>query len=43
MRFIRAEPPCWKGEIQIGRVVFVWEVGLLRSSGRDTREMKIQE
>lgn len=24
-RFIRAEPPCWKGELQIGPLVIGWE------------------
>jgi hypothetical protein len=24
-RWIRADGPCWKGELQIGRVVFGWE------------------
>lgn len=23
-RFVRAEAPCWKGELQIGRLIFVW-------------------
>jgi hypothetical protein len=23
-RFVRAEAPCWKGELQIGRLVFIW-------------------
>lgn len=26
VRFIRAEAPCWKGEIQIWRIVLAWEV-----------------
>lgn len=24
LRYVRAERPCWKGEVQIGRLVFGW-------------------
>lgn len=32
LRFIRAAAPCWKGELQIGRVVFAWHT---RKVGHD--------
>jgi hypothetical protein len=25
LRYIPAEAPCWKGEVQIGRLVWGWE------------------
>jgi hypothetical protein len=31
--FIRAEAPCWKGEVQIWRVVLVWQAAAPTKEG----------
>lgn len=26
MRYIKAEPPCWKGEVQVGPLIIGWQL-----------------
>lgn len=38
VRLIRAEGPCWKGEVQIGPVVIGWDRKPATGEAGDTRE-----